>query len=92
VLTAQISCAVHRMAIFEISNSNLPRICNGQTGARENSSTLLLRIKPKHHPPMEPTILRVKRLSEFATLPVRASKHAAGYDLSRYYCELLFNS
>eukprot|EP00026_Physarum_polycephalum_P018445 Phypoly_transcript_20038.p1 GENE.Phypoly_transcript_20038~~Phypoly_transcript_20038.p1 ORF type:complete len:169 (+),score=27.83 Phypoly_transcript_20038:61-507(+) len=31
---------------------------------------------------MEPTVLKVKRLSEFATLPVRATKQAAGYDLS----------
>ncbi len=36
---------------------------------------------------MEPTVLRVKRLSEFATLPVRASKQAAGYDLSRYIAQ-----
>lgn len=27
-------------------------------------------------------VLRVKKLSEFATIPVRASKKAAGYDLS----------
>ena len=30
--------------------------------------------------------LRVKRLSEHAVLPVRASAHAAGYDLSRFVC------
>ena len=40
---------------------------------------------------MEPTVLRVKRLSEFATLPIRASKQAAGYDLSRY-CHILFRN
>jgi len=34
---------------------------------------------------MEPTELRVKKLSEHAVLPIRASEHAAGYDLSSAY-------
>lgn len=29
-------------------------------------------------------VLRVKKLSEYATLPVRGSSGAAGYDLARY--------
>ena len=30
-------------------------------------------------------VLRVKKMSEFATLPVRGSKGAAGYDLAAAY-------
>ena len=47
------------------------------------------------HPPppplTEPLTLRVKRLSEHAVLPARASAGAAGYDLYRYKLQDMLN-
>ena len=57
--------------------------CSSSSAAASPSAALPL--PPAASPPAEDEVLLVKRLSEFATMPVRGSPLAAGFDLAAAY-------